>query len=96
MGKVVARNVVAEGISIIEDTISGNEVNFVDSMIDVGFGTALDVGFGKTLDMTVGFANSKMPQNYSSYARRKKAIPGIFRSAIPSFFDNFARYLGFD
>ena len=26
----------------------------------------------------------------------KKAIPGIFRSAIPSFFDNFARYLGFD
>lgn len=83
LGGALVRNIVAEGITIIEDTILGNEVNVVDSMINVGLGTVLDVGFEKVSDKVADFISSKMPQNYSSYAHTaRQSNPNLTREQI--------------
>ena len=68
LGGALVRNVAAEGITVIEDAILGNEVNVVDSVINIGLGTVLDVGFEKASDKASDLITSKMPKNYSSYA----------------------------
>ncbi len=68
LGGALVRNIVAEGITAVEDIALGNEVNVVDSMINIGIGTALDVGFEKVSDSVSDFISSKSPKNYSSYA----------------------------
>ena len=83
LGRSLVRNIVAEGITVIEDTILGNEVNFVDSMINVGLGTVLDSGFEKISNKAVDFISSKMPQNYSSYAHTaRQSNPNLTRNQI--------------
>jgi len=83
LGGAIVRNIVAEGIAVIEDAILGNEVNIVDSMINVGLGTVLDVGFEKVSDKAADFISSKMPKNYSSYAHTaRQSNPNLTREQI--------------
>ena len=83
LGGALVRNIVAEGIAVIEDAILGNEVNIVDSMINVGLGTVLDVGFEKVSDKAADFISSKMPKNYSSYAHTaRQSNPNLTREQI--------------
>ena len=70
LGGALVRNIVTEGITTIEDVVLGNEVNALDSMINIGFGTVLDAGFEKMSDKAIGYISSKMPQNYSSFAHK--------------------------
>ena len=83
LGGALVRNIVAEGITVIEDIILGNEVNVVDSLINVGLGTVLDAGFEKVSDKALDFISSKMPQNYSSYAHTvRQSKPNLTREQI--------------
>ena len=68
LGGALVRNIVSEGILMIEKTILGEEINVADSIINVGLGTVIDVGFEMASDKVTDFISSKMPQNYSSYA----------------------------
>ena len=68
LGGAFVRNVVAEGINVIENVILGNDVNVVDSMINIAVGTVLDTGFEKASDKVVDYISSQAPKNYSSYA----------------------------
>ena len=72
-----------ELLTVIEDTILGNEVNFVNSMINVGLGTVLDAGFEKASDKAIDFISSKMPKNYSSFAHTaRQSKPNLTREQI--------------
>lgn len=77
------RNIIAEGICLIEETILGKEVDAVASMIDIGIGTLLDMGFEKVTDKVTDFIGSKLPQNYSSYAHTlRQSNPDLNRGQI--------------
>ena len=83
LGGALVRNIVAEGITVIEDTILGNEVNVVDSLVSVAAGTYLDTKFEKYADKALDFIGSKMPQNYSSYAHAvRQSNPSLTREQI--------------
>ena len=83
LGGSLVRNVVAEGITVIQDGILGNEVNVAASMINVGLGTVLDAGLGKASDKVAGFISSKIPRNYSSYAHSaRQSNPSLTREQI--------------
>ena len=83
LGGSLVRNIVTEGITLIEDAILGNEVDVVDSILNVGLGTVLDAGFEKASDKVTGFISSKMPHNYSSYAHTaRQANPDLTREQI--------------
>jgi len=82
-GMALTRNVVAEGITIVEDVVLGNEINVIDSMINVAAGAYLDTKFERYSDKALDFLGSKMPQNYSSYAHKaRKADPNLTRDQI--------------
>ena len=68
LGGALVRNIVTEGITTIEDLILGNEVDVLDSVLNIGVGTVLDANFEKISDKAVDFIGSKMPKNYSSFA----------------------------
>lgn len=83
LGGALVRNIVAEGISIVEDTISGDEVNLLDSLVSVALGTYLDTKFEKFSNKALDFIDSKMPQNYSSYAHTvRQSKPNLTREQI--------------
>ena len=83
LGAAIVRNVVSEGISIVEDRIEGEEVNISDSLISIGIGAALDVGFEKIADKTLEIIDSKSPKNYSSYAHAvRQSNPDATREQI--------------
>ena len=83
LGAALVRNVVAEGITVIEGAILGDEVNVVESIVNVGAGTLLDFGFEKLSDKATDFIGSKMPQNYSSYAHTvRRSNPSLTRNQI--------------
>ena len=84
-GVALIRNIVAEGITMVEDTIRGEEVNVANSLINIGLGSVIDVGFEKVSGKIDDFMRSKMPQNYSSYACDvRKVNPGITQNQIKS------------
>lgn len=72
VGSALIRNIITEGITVVEDVILENEVDIVDSMIEVGVGTVLDVGFETVSNKTVNFISSKQPRNYSSFAHKAR------------------------
>jgi len=77
------RNVVTEGISIVEDIITRKEVNVVDTMVNIALGTVLDSSFEKISDKVVGAIKSKSPKNYSSYANyARKSNPNMTKEQI--------------
>ena len=77
------RNIVTEGIKIVENTIKGKEVNIWTSGVNVLLGTALDTGFERVLDKTAKLIRNKMPQNYSSYAHTaRKSNPNLTREQV--------------
>lgn len=83
LGGALVRNIVAEGITVIEDSNLGDEVNVVNSMINVVRGTVLDAGFEKVSDKAADFISSKMPRNYSSYAHvARQKNPNLTREQI--------------
>ena len=45
LGGALVRNIVAEGITITEDIILGNEVSVAESLVNVAAGTYLDTKF---------------------------------------------------
>ena len=82
-GGALVRNVVTESIIVIEDTILGDEVNVVDSMVNIAAGTVLDVGFEKLSDTASDIISKKTPQNYSSYAHKaRQANPEMSKTQI--------------
>ena len=79
----MVRNIVTEGITIVEDKILGNEVDIVDSIISIGLGTVLDFGFENMSNKVTDFISSKAPRNYSSYAHTaRQSNPSLTRQQI--------------
>ena len=79
----LVRNVVAEGITVIEDTVQGKKVSVANSVINIGLGTVLDAGFEKVSDKAVEIVKSTAPQNYSSFAHTaRKSNPNLTREQI--------------
>ena len=62
------RNAVTEGIKAIEKKLKGQEVDWVESIVNIGTGTIADTVFEKASNSITDFITSKSPQNYSSYA----------------------------
>ena len=62
------RNAVTEGIKAIEKKLKGQEVDWVESIVNIGTGTIADTVFKKASNSITDFITSKSPQNYSSYA----------------------------
>jgi RHS repeat-associated protein len=85
IGKAVVDNIVSEGISIIENKISGNDVNIANSIMNTAFGIVGDIGFEKISNVVTNYISSKGPQNYSSYAHvARKSNPKLTRNQIHS------------
>ena len=83
IGANLVRNIVSEGISITVDVIAGQDVNVVESVMNVGLGTIIDTGFEMVSNKVGDFIKSKMPQNYSSYANAaRKSNPNLTREQI--------------
>ena len=62
------RNAVTEGIKAIEKKLKGQEVDWVESIVNIGTGTIADTVFEKASNSITDFITSKSQQNYSSYA----------------------------
>ena len=70
LGGAFARNIVAEGIASLERQIKGEENNFGKSIVKVAFGAAIDSSVEIIKESISKHISLKMPQNYSSYARK--------------------------
>lgn len=68
IGSTLLRNTIAEGLSIAEKAIKGEEIDIVDSLINIGVNTSVDLGFSIMGDKVDNTIESKRPKNYSTYA----------------------------
>ncbi len=79
----LTRNIVTEGIKAFEIVVSGGKLDVVDSLENLLYGSILDYGFGKISDKVVELINFNIPQNYSSYAHKKRiSNPNISQEEI--------------
>ena len=70
LGGAFVRNIAAEGIASLERQIKGEENNLGKSIVKVAFGTAIDSSVEIITESISKHISLKMPQNYSSYARK--------------------------
>ena len=64
----LARSAVTEGILVIEDVITGKDINIRESVKRVAVNTMVDFGLSKGKDKLANGLRAKTPKNYSSYA----------------------------
>ena len=70
LGGAFVRNIAAEEIVRIERRIKGEENNIGKSIVKVAFGAAIDSSVEIITESISKHISLKMPQNYSSYARK--------------------------
>ena len=79
----LTRNIVTEGIKAFETVVSGGKLDVVDSLENLLYGTVIDYGFGIISDKVIELINFNIPQNYSSYAHKKRSSnPNISQEEI--------------
>lgn len=70
LGGAFVRNIAAEGIASLERQIKWEENNLGKSIVKVAFGAAIDSSVEIITESISKHISLKMPQNYSSYARK--------------------------
>lgn len=76
-------NVVSEIIVCVERTTKGEKIVFFASVVNIAMSTATDLFFEAGVDWVSNKITSKMPANYSSYAKQsRRANPKISEHTI--------------
>ena len=78
-------NAISQTISIIEDAISGEDIDVVACLMEFGLNVLLDTGFEIIVNYVNDIIDTFMPKNYSSYAHEvRQSKPGLSKEQISS------------
>lgn len=80
----IASNVITTGISCIEKTVQGKEIDWQDAALKTVAGVAIDIGVGKAFSETESFVDNKIiPKNDSTYKHTLSTrYPNITRQEV--------------